>query len=277
MLNLRAAMRREEASRAFFRIRVVVLLVILVGVSLFAWRDVRSRHERNAWQRPLSVAFVLVRRGKVEDAAVENLRSRIPALASRLSEESRRYRADAMRPFAIMFVGPVDVDEDPPAAVGDGVVNAARQTWALWRWTSRVDRAAGFDPAPYDSRIYLAARPPISGDREMVEGESEEGGRVGVVEVELDASMADFALFVATHELFHTLGASDKYDASGRTLIPDGLAEPQRVPRWPQSFAEVMARNRPVAPGIESPPESLDELAVGPATAREIGWTSAAK
>jgi len=93
-----------------------------------------------------------------------------------------------------------------------------------------------------------------------------------VVEVELDDSMADFALFVATHELFHTLGATDKYDASGQTLIPDGLAEPDRVPRLPQAFAEVMARNRPVEPGVEVPPESLDELSVGPATAREVGW-----
>lgn len=107
----------------------------------------------------------------------------------------------------------------------------------------------------------------------MVEGESEEGGRVGVVDVELDDSMADFALFVATHELFHTLGATDKYDEAGRTLLPAGLAEPSRVPLLPQAYAEVMARNRPVGPGLEVPPESLDELAVGPATAREIGWT----
>jgi hypothetical protein len=271
-------MRRErQAARAFFRIRVFVLLVILAGVLLWAWRDVRSRRERNAWQRPVSVAFVLVRRGRVEDDAVDNLRSRIPALAARLAGEFHRYRSSAMRPFAISFVGPVDVAEDPPAPAGDGLLDAARQTWALWRWTSRVDRAAGFDPGPYDSRVYVAARPPSSAEREMVEGESEQGGRVGVVEVELDASMADFALFVAAHELFHTLGASDKYDAKGRTLIPGGLAEPLRVPLWPQSFAEVMARNRPVAPGIESPPESLEELAVGPATAREIGWSQGAK
>jgi len=85
--------------------------------------------------------------------------------------------------------------------------------------------------------------------------------------------MVDFALTVVTHELFHTLGATDKYDANGRTLRPSGLVEPNRSPLFPQPLLDVMARNRPIADAAEVPPESLDELAVGPATAREIGWT----
>jgi hypothetical protein len=44
------------------------------------------------------------------------------------------------------------------------------------------------------------------------------------------------------------------------------------VPRYPQPQAEVMARLRVVAPGQEVLPQSLEELGVGPATAREIGW-----
>jgi hypothetical protein len=84
--------------------------------------------------------------------------------------------------------------------------------------------------------------------------------------------MADFALFVAAHELMHTLGASDKYGAVGRARVPEGLADPSRVPLYPQSAAEVMTRNVALSPSRERPPESLDELAVGRATAREIGW-----
>lgn len=245
---------------------------MLAGVLLWAWRDVRSRRERTTWERPLAVVLVLVREGPVGDGAVAAFRARVSALEERLTEERRRYLPGAMHPFWFTFVGPVDVEVSPPTTSGDGFVAAAEHAWAMWRWTARVDRRAHLDSRAYDSRIYVAARPPASEEREMVEGESEEGGRLGVVEVELDDSMADFALFVATHELFHTLGATDKYDASGQTLIPDGLAEPDRVPRLPQAFAEVMARNRPVEPGVEVPPESLDELSVGPATAREVGW-----
>ncbi|HVY46646.1 MAG TPA: hypothetical protein VHB21_12245, partial [Minicystis sp.] len=106
-----------------------------------------------------------------------------------------------------------------------------------------------------------------------VEGESEEGGRIGTVTVELDPGMADLALTVVTHELMHTLGATDEYDATtGLARDPGGLAEPDRVPRYPQRFVEVMARGRPVRPGDERLPDTLDDVAVGPATAAEIGW-----
>jgi hypothetical protein len=118
------------------------------------------------------------------------------------------------------------------------------------------------------------ARTPRDVSRNWVEGSSEEGGRIGVARIDLDSSVVDLALFVVTHEFFHTLGASDKYDPAGRALIPDGLVEPKRVPLYPQRYAEVMTRNRVIAPGIERPPESLAELGVGTGTAGEIGWTS---
>jgi hypothetical protein len=215
---------------------------------------------------------VLVRHEKLADSTVAAFRERVASLDNRMNDEFRRYRPGTIHPFVFTFAGPVDVAASPPKASGEGVFDAAKQSWALWRWTSRVDRDAALDASAFDSRIYVAARPPVNALQLFIEGESEEGGRVGTVEVELDASMADFALFVTAHELFHTVGASDKYDAAGRTLVPGGLAEPDRRPRYPQMFAEVMARNRPLTPDVEEPPADLSELAVGPATAREIGW-----
>lgn len=272
MPPLRAPRRPRPRAEAFFRVRVTILLTILLLVILWAWRDVRSRRERNTWERPLSVAIVLLLRGPVTSDAVEAFRARIPALETRLADEWRRYRPAATHPFVFTFFGPVEAGESLPEMTGSGLLASAKESWALWRWTSRVDREAGVDTSGYDSRVYVVARPPVNAEHEMVEGESEEGGRVGTVEVELDPSMADFALFVTTHELLHTLGASDKYDLTGKTLIPSGLAEPDRVPLFPQRLAEVMARNLPVGPSAERPPASLDELGVGPVTASEIGW-----
>jgi hypothetical protein len=84
--------------------------------------------------------------------------------------------------------------------------------------------------------------------------------------------MIDFALFVAAHELFHTLGAGDHYDANGHATFPSGFAEPESKPLYPQRAAELMARNIPLSPTTERPPETLSELSVGDASAREIGW-----
>jgi hypothetical protein len=260
-------------SGTFFRVRVTILLVVLALVLLVAWRDVRRRRGRTSWDRPLAIAIVLVRRTPLDADAVAAFADRVPALDDRLADERRRYTPSALRPFVLTFVGPVDDADPPPKPAGETLIDAALQTWRLWRWTSAVDGRTGLDPGAYDSRIYVSARAPQDREREIVEGESQEGGRLGTVEVELDASMADFALFVAAHELFHTLGATDKYDAAGHTLAPAGFAEPDRAPLLPQQFVEIMAENRPLAPGLEVPPQSLDELAVGPVTAAEIGWS----
>ena len=123
----------------------------------------------------------------------------------------------------------------------------------------------------FDARLYLVVKPPS--DQALVEGMSEHGGRVGIARAELDHDTVDLALFVAAHELFHTLGAEDHYGADGRVRLPDGLAEPELVPLFPQRRAELMARNRPVSATAEERPSTLDELGVGPATAREVGWT----
>jgi hypothetical protein len=58
-------------------------------------------------------------------------------------------------------------------------------------------------------------------------------------------------------------------------LFPDGYAEPQRQPRWPQSKAEIMAGRIPVSATDQVMAASLDEVVVGPASAREMGWSRA--
>jgi len=255
-----------------FRIRVGVLLALLATVLLYAWRDVRSRRERNAFDRTLNVALVLVEAGPVDATALAALRTRSRVLEHKLAAEFHRYRLDGPRPFAFFIFGPVPQRVPPPARVEAGLVGLARRAVELMKFTRDVDARAHVPTRGFDTRLYIVARPPESAARAFVEGASEQGGRVGVALVELDESMADFALFVAAHELFHTLGATDKYDSSGRTRIPEGLAEPGRVPQLPQRFVELMAENRPLDVGHEEPPSSLDELAIGPSTAAEVGW-----
>ncbi len=167
--------------------------------------------------------------------------------------------------------GPVDLGAPAPNASGDGVLDLASHAWDLHRWTGDVDDRAKVASSAFDARIYVTAQPP-TGKKHMIEGSSEQGGRIGVVTVDLDGATIDFALSVIAHELLHTLDATDKYDAQGRAVIPDGLAEPDRAPRYPQELVEIMTRGRPISPREEEVLDTLDELAVGPATAREVGW-----
>jgi hypothetical protein len=78
---------------------------------------------------------------------------------------------------------------------------------------------------------------------------------------------------VIAHEIMHTLGASDKYDfATDLPLVPSGLGDRERVPRFPQPTAELMAGRRALSPDEAQMPDSLDEVVVGPETALEIRW-----
>jgi hypothetical protein len=258
--------------RGFYRVRVSILLTVLAVVCLWACYDVRARKARTEWAQPIRVGLVLLERGNVEPNALPALISRAVALEERLAEEYARYQPGRPRMIEIVPVGPVHVDTLPPSDTGENFFERLAHAYRLWRYTEAVDRAASVPTHRFDSRIYLVAEPPKSSSVSYVEGFSEEGGRVGVTHVELDVSTVDLALFVVAHELLHTLGASDKYDATGRTRFPEGLPEPDRTPLFPQPGAEVMARNRVISATEERPPASLSELHVGRVTAQEIGW-----
>jgi hypothetical protein len=265
---------KARRRRAFRRIRIAVLLAILALVLAYAWRDVRGRKLRTQWTAPVDVALVLLRTDRLEPGTLELVTDALPALEARLADELARYRSGSMKPFRFTAFGPVDLETRPPKP-GEGFLETLSYSYELFFYLRRIDKSVELSRGKFDSTIYLVTRRP-RGDRSFIEGTSQQGGRVGIVEVDLDHGMAPFALFVATHELLHTLGATDKYDASGRALVPDGLGEPDRVPLYPQRYAEVMARNVVLAPGRERPPKTLDEIRIGALTAREIGWTTAA-
>ena len=256
------------------RLRLGLLLGLLAATASWAWYDFQSRRARTEWQRPLRVAVALVQLGLVDPDALAALRARFPVLAARLRDEYHRHGGQLPRPVEFELFGPVTVDRAPPADPDTTLLSLARYTYEQWRWTHAVDLGTSLPARAFDSRIYVLVRAPRDSERSWVEGTSELGGRVGMARIELGASTEDLALFVIGHELFHTLGASDKYGADGRASIPDGLVEPELVPLYPQRYAEIMTRNLVLAPGSERPPDSLSELGVGALTARELGWSS---
>jgi hypothetical protein len=263
---------RAARAKRFFRIRVAVLLLTLLLVVIYAVSSALLRLSRTDWTRTLSVAVVVVADGPLDPAAVAALQARVRALETVLADEERRYLPAGPKPFVITVLGPVAAPSPPPELASDSSLDLLAYTWRRWRWVRAVDAAAATSAGAWDSRIYVVARPPSLDRERFVEGASEQGGRVGIVEVELDVDTVDWALFATAHELLHTLGATDKYDAAGHAQVPNGLAEPALTPRYPQRFAEVMTRGRATAPTVDAAPESLAELRVGGWTAAEIGW-----
>ncbi len=265
---------RSAGARNFYHARVAFLLVVLVGVLLYAARDVSARRARRDWQRPLQVALVLLERGEVDPDAREAFVERVPALEAALDEEFARY-GGRFRPIRFWLFGPVPESGAPPrVASTPGWLEPLRFSYALYRFSRASDAASRVDGA-FDGKVYVVLSPPKSKKRAFVEGLGQDGGRIAVAHIELSEDSVDFGLFVIAHELLHLLGAADRYAPDGTTLIPDGLGDPDQVPLYPQDGVEVMARARVVEPGVEVPPGDLAELRVGPRTASEIGWAAA--
>ncbi|MCK9988748.1 MAG: hypothetical protein AzoDbin1_05220 [Azoarcus sp.] len=59
--------------------------------------------------------------------------------------------------------------------------------------------------------------------------------------------------------------------ATLQPLFPHGYAEPQRSPRLPQRFAEIMGGRTPIDDTHAEIPASLSDTVIGEQTATEIG------
>jgi hypothetical protein len=78
---------------------------------------------------------------------------------------------------------------------------------------------------------------------------------------------------IITHEMLHNLGATDKHDL--QTLLPnypDGYADPEQKPLYPQQYGEIMGRGIAVSATEIKLPPSLGYTVIGPQSAREIKW-----
>ncbi|MDP3207454.1 MAG: hypothetical protein Q8M45_06005, partial [Methylotenera sp.] len=123
-----------------------------------------------------------------------------------------------------------------------------------------------------DIRLYLLYHDPAT-HPQLSHSTALNKGRIGRVNLFGDNAYAKQNLVITAHELLHTLNATDKYDLS-TTLpaYPDGFAEPNKSPLYPQDFAELMGGRVPKSEAEAEIPKSLKHTLVGEKTAREIGW-----
>jgi hypothetical protein len=163
------------------------------------------------------------------------------------------------------------VAERPPERAANS--NLLQNMWwslKLRMYARRASRASGKPPPQI--RIFVLYHDPHF-SQAVPHSVGLQKGLVGVVHAFAAPQMTRANNVVIAHEILHTLGASDKYDLDTLApLFPIGYAEPERSPRYPQPFAEIMAGRRAIDTRTFEMPESLDEVVVGAATALEIRW-----
>ena len=250
-------------------LRIAALLLILLFVALSTWLD---RVYSTDWDAPLRITLQPINadRSAVSGQYIVTLKNEDFADIERFyAREAAHYRITLDRPMRMTLRRPI---EDIPPALSARPNVLSVMLWSLrlrvwsWRQADRTQR-----PRP-DIRLFLLYFDP---ERTPVLAHSVglQKGLMGVVNVFADRHMNGSNTVVIAHELLHTLGATDKY-GPGNNLprFPDGYAEPDRQPRLPQQFAELMAGRIPLSQTTAETPSTLDDVLIGPATAREIGW-----
>jgi hypothetical protein len=250
-------------------IRILVLLLILLWAAVHSWFD---RIGSTGWKQPLWVGIFPVNADGSATAQkyIEGLETgEYDDIETFMAREAHRYGKEIPEPLHLVLY-PQLKRLPPELDRGDGMIGTA--WWSLkLRWFAW--REATVSRSPPRIRLFVLYHDPKT-LQSVPDSHGMQKGLVGVVHTFALRSMAGSNNIVITHELLHTLGATDKYDpTTGQPLFPVGFAEPDRKPLYPQDEAEIMAGRTAVSPKVAEMPAALTSVVVGPATAAEIRWT----
>lgn len=254
--------------KLFKALRLGILVYILLMVAGHSWL---SSARTTDWDVPLHVGVYPINAdgSARSDSYIARLTGEeFRPVADFLSRESARHGIALESPLRVAL-GDVVVDR-PPDVPRDGNVLEV-MLWSLhmryWSWRE----GQGISPDP-DIKVFVLYYDPDS-HPVLPHSLGLEKGLVGVVHAFAARQMAGENAFVLAHEVLHTLGAGDKYSPTDNLPIyPDGYAEPDVQPLYPQRRAEVMGGRIPLAPNRAAAPNGLSQVVVGAMTAREIGW-----
>ena len=257
----------------FRRIRLLILLGALVAAGGLTWQE---QTMVRAWRAPLDVVIIPINGDGSREAAqtIRTLQaSDFADIGAFLEREAARYGAK-LSPAVQLSLRP-ELHAQPPAPPRDGGV-LKTMWWSLTlRWWAYRHAGEGL-PQLGTIRLFVLYHRPEDGVA-LAHSLGIRKGLIGVVHAFADPRQTRQNNIVLAHELLHTLGASDKYDAEGRPVYPHGYADPDLPLLQPRLRAEIMAGRRVNASGRVVMPESLEECVIGALTAHEINLDAAFK
>ena len=255
-------------------LRILVLAFLLVNVALSAWL---TRARTTDWNEPLAVVIhVLNGDGStVSQEYIDTLKAmdrealdaHFEDIEAFFSREAARHSLSLSAPVDVTFAG--QIDSLPPLPPSQGsALSIGLWSLKLRYWASRNNDY----PYHQDVQMYVQYFDPARSPA-LPHSLGLQKGMIGIVNAFATKSMKAQNHVVVAHELLHTLGATDKYDpSSNQPLFPDGYAEPDKEPRYPQRQAEIMAGRLATSENAFEAPRGLKQVVVGDATAREIKW-----
>jgi len=253
----------------FKNFRILLLLIVLAGVALYS-KD--QRLVTQGWYKPLHVVIYPINADNspevtryIESLTVKNFDS----IDEFIIRESKKYDIATSTP-TIITLGET-VTNLPPKPPGPDANPIRIMLWSLklrW-WTNK--NTPDNESNKYRVRIFVLFHE-TGVDKKLEHSLGLQKGLLGIVHAFASKKQSKQNNIVIAHELLHTVGASDKYDQFGNPIGPDGLADPNLSPIYPQKNAEIMAGTVALTASNSKMAISLKKCVVGEKTAIEIGW-----
>ncbi|MGU3312082.1 hypothetical protein [Acinetobacter sp. M5A5_2a] len=246
-------------------IRVLCLLIILLIVAVQAWRD-----QNQDWNHTVVVVLHPVNADGLQTTQTytDQLKNEdFWAIKNYLDEWSQHYHGQTGN-FVIRLGQ--QLQQRPPE-----VPENANILHVMW-WSLKFRFYAWRQQQPEDSgaslKLYLNYYDP-NYQKVLIHSTALEKGRIGSVNLFATKTQALQNQVVIVHELLHGFGAQDKYDLkTGQPIYPLGYAQPEKIPLYPQTQAEIMGGRTALSEQSSKMPNNLQETIIGLPTAREIGW-----
>ena len=251
----------------FKAIRISILLLVLTFVVLNTWL---SQARSTDWNNSLWVKIYPINADGSEATSryINSLEVRtFEAIESFVAREAERFGKTVSRPVR-MELGRLIVEQPPTLNGSMSVLGVMLWSLKMRWWVGSVTNNQ--DDIEPDVSIFVRYHR-AEGVFILEDSVGVQKGMFGIVNAYTGRRHNGRNNVIIAHEFFHTLGASDKYEPStGQPLAPDGLAEPDRTPLYPQRFAEIMGGRIALATDDAVIPQSLKFARIGPLTASEI-------
>jgi len=258
------------SSKSFWKTaRISILLVVLFIVGMNTFMTGRWTTD---WDEPLWVGIYPIN-GDRQDH-IDNYIQRLNEgtffdLGDFFVQEAEAHGLPLAEPFTIRLAPTV---AKMPPAPPQGRNPLAVIWWSLKMrlWVHQNDTfSEGPSPDIKIFVIYHDARVPNPLENSL----GIRKGLFGVVHAYADSRLESKNQVVIAHEILHTVGARDKYDmATRQPSFPEGYANPDRQPLYPQQVAEIMGSRIPLSKTESRMPPNLNYTVIGKKTAREIKW-----
>ena len=249
--------------------RIIILLMIFVGLAFYSkTQKLKSR----SWVQPLEIVIYPMNNEHnqiVEDYITQLDHSVFKEIDQFFKDEGKHYSLTIEQPTTTQL-GSIIQNYPPtfPAAPANFIETA---WWSIkfryWAYKNTPDDKSNL----HRVRIFVHYHEAL--DHVRLQHSLGLGkGLLSIVHAFASKDQEQQNNIIIAHEFLHTVGAMDKYDANNQPVFPDGYAEPDKQPLFPQFQAEIMSGKIPSSNSRSKMAESLKYCLIGEKTAEEINW-----